>query len=389
MTQNELYGFFEQLKEPLRQYKENKEKRMDPGFNVFYLISDYYYRETFHGDIIATLLSPDEKHGEGNLYIDLFIDMINEQKQLVDSQYYQTPIVIKEFSTNDGELSGRIDIIIEGDKHCIVIENKLNNAPDTYQQLPKYYRDLKKKGVTVDAFVYLPLSPQKSPDSSSWNDEESREYINKHLVIIPAYYAGQVNLIENWLVPAEEKTINSDAKFIIKQYITLLNNLTIDIMDDKEILDILSSDDNFETTISILHLQESLCKKIIEEFIDNIRQQVETNGYIFQRESSRYKIEVRNPKYPSWIFIIENVGRQSGWCRYLYYNGPTVKAKHFIAWHKEQNDLPLGWDYYEDDYRYWEKPHTWISMRDGTLAKIIIAEMQNAFCEIGNQELPI
>ena len=286
-------------------------------------------------------------------------------------------------------MSGRIDIIIEGDKHCIVIENKLNNAPDTYQQLPKYYRDLKKKGVTVDAFVYLPLSPQKSPDSSSWNDEESREYINKHLVIIPAYYAGQVNLIENWLVPAEEKTINSDAKFIIKQYITLLNNLTIDIMDDKEILDILSSDDNFETTISILHLQESLCKKIIEEFIDNIRQQVETNGYIFKRESSRYKIEVRNPKYPSWIFIIENVGRQSGWCRYLCYNGPTVKAKHFIAWHKEQNDLPLGWDYYEDDYRYWEKPHTWISMRDGTLAKIIIAEMQNAFCEIGNQELPI
>lgn len=277
MTKSELESFFENLKEPVQRYKENFDKRIATGFNVFYLISDYYYRETFHGNLIAALLAPDEKHNEGNLYINLFIDMINEQKQLVDSQYYQTPIVIKEFSTNDGELSGRIDIIIEGDKHCIVIENKLNNAPDTYQQLPKYYRDLKKKGVTVDAFVYLPLSPQKSPDSSSWNDEESREYINKHLVIIPAYYAGQVNLIENWLVPAEEKTINSDAKFIIKQYITLLNNLTIDIMDDKEILDILSSDDNFETTISILHLQESLCKKIIEEFIDNIRQQVETN----------------------------------------------------------------------------------------------------------------
>ena len=55
---------------------------MDPGFNVFHLISDYYYRETFHGDIIAALLSPDEKHGEGNLYIDLFIKMINRKKQL-------------------------------------------------------------------------------------------------------------------------------------------------------------------------------------------------------------------------------------------------------------------------------------------------------------------
>ena len=217
MTQNELYSFFEQLKEPLRQYKENKEKRMDPGFNVFYLISDYYYRETFHGDIIAALLSPDEKHGEGNLYIDLFIDMINEKKQLVNSQYYQTPKVNKEFSTYDGELSGRIDIMIEGDKHCIVVENKLNNAPDTYRQLPKYYADLKDAGFTVDAFVYMPLDPSKEPNDLDWSYEE-KKYIDSHLVIIPAFKDGSTNLINDWLIPAEERSTNEDAKFIIRQY---------------------------------------------------------------------------------------------------------------------------------------------------------------------------
>ena len=174
MTQNELYSFFEQLKEPLRQYKENKEKRMDLGFNVFHLISDYYYRETFHGDIIAALLSPDEKHGEGNLYVNLCIDMINRKKQLVDEQYYVDCKVVKEHSTNDGELTGRIDILIMGNKHCIVIENKLNNAPDTYRQLPKYYAALKVSDFEIDAFVYLPLDPSKKPNRQGWSDDEKR-----------------------------------------------------------------------------------------------------------------------------------------------------------------------------------------------------------------------
>ena len=117
MAQDKLISLYKQLEEPLRRYKESKEKRMDPGFNVFHLISDYYYRETFHGDIIAALLSPDEKHGEGNLYVNLFIDMINRKKQLVDEQYYVDCKVVKEHSTNDGELTGRIDILIMGNKH--------------------------------------------------------------------------------------------------------------------------------------------------------------------------------------------------------------------------------------------------------------------------------
>ena len=60
----------------IKESEEKQEKRMETGFNLFYLISDHYYRETFHSDIIAALLSPKEKHGGGNLYLDLFLDMI-------------------------------------------------------------------------------------------------------------------------------------------------------------------------------------------------------------------------------------------------------------------------------------------------------------------------
>lgn len=389
MTQNELYSFFEQLKEPLRQYKENKEKRMDLGFNVFHLISDYYYRETFHGDIIAALLSPDEKHGEGNLYIDLFIDMINEKKQLVNSQYYQMPKVNKEFSTYDGELSGRIDIIIEGDKHCIVVENKLNNAPDTYRQLPKYYRALKKRGITIDAFVYLPLDPNKEPNSSSW-DSEIRDLINERLVIIPAYSAEHVNIVENWLTPAEERTSDDDARFIIRQYKSLLNNLTIDIMDNREIIDFLSRDDNFETTINILDLQLEFSRRIKDEFLDGIKTKLEEHGFEFLREGNKDKIEIKNSDYPSWRYNIERYGN-SGWFRGLLYNGAQLieNAKMIDAWshHPRNADYPLGWEYFEGK-RDWNSLHTLREMKKGDFANEIVSEIEKAFFEIAQQGLP-
>ena len=40
----------------IKESEEKQEKRMETGFNLFYLISDHYYRETFHSDIIAYYL---------------------------------------------------------------------------------------------------------------------------------------------------------------------------------------------------------------------------------------------------------------------------------------------------------------------------------------------
>ena len=95
----------------LKESEEKQGKRMETGFNLFYLISDHYYRETFHSDIIAALLSPKEKHGGGNLYLDLFLDMIGIDK----SNYQDAKVPKKEYGTNDGTLRGLIDIFIKGE----------------------------------------------------------------------------------------------------------------------------------------------------------------------------------------------------------------------------------------------------------------------------------
>ena len=255
----------------IKESEEKQRKRMETGFNLFYLISDHYYRETFHSDIIAALLSPKEKHGEGNLYLNLFLDMIE-----VDKSNYQDAEVYKEYGTNDGTLGGRIDIFIEGgNKHCVVVENKLNNAGDTYKQLTKYYHYLDNNKYNIDKFVYLPLNPYKTPDKSDWSDEE-RIFIDGKLKILPAFLEGEPNLIDNWLEIAEKKTENEDARFIIKQYVTVLRNLTNSIMNAKSLKSFYNEmieGDNLKTALSVRDmlndLPEYMAKRIVDKYSSN------------------------------------------------------------------------------------------------------------------------
>ena len=254
----------------IKEAEEKQGKRKETGFNLFYLISDHYYRETFHSDIIAALLSPKENHGGGNLYLNLFLDMIG-----VDKSNYQDAEVHKEYGTNDGTLGGRIDIFIKGEgNHCVVVENKLNNAGDTYKQLPKYYHYLDNNNYTIDKFVYLPLNPYKTPDKSDWSDEE-RKNIDDKLIIIPAYQEGK-NLIDDWLELAKKKTENEDARFIIKQYVTVLRNLTNSIMNAKSLKSFYNEmieGDNLKTALSVRDmlndLPEYMAKRIVDEFSSN------------------------------------------------------------------------------------------------------------------------
>ena len=54
----------------------------DPlGFNAFSLVSDYYYRETFHSDIIGSILDPQSPHGEGSVFLRLFIEFLAEEAE--------------------------------------------------------------------------------------------------------------------------------------------------------------------------------------------------------------------------------------------------------------------------------------------------------------------
>lgn len=397
MDEEKLKILLNNLKEPVEEYKKLQADRKDTGFNIFYLISDYYYRETFHGDIIAALLSPEEKHNAKDLYLKLFLEMVNHELNKTGKglyvPFYENAIVKREMGTNDGELRGRIDLFIEGkDKHCVVVENKLNNAPDTLLQLPKYYNDLKKKGYTVDAFVYMPLDSRKKPYDNDWKDEKN--YINEHLVIIPAYSKEGVNLIKNWLEPAVEKSNSEsleEAKFVLKQYIKLLNNLTIDIMDNEEIIKNLVDENNIDTAFGIFSVWDDFAIKIKKDFIKKIKEKLEKLQYEVEVDDKGYnRIEITKSGYQSWKFIIERYSSNGIWYRGLEYTGESkINATKFCGWNKESESYPLGWEYYGEkkgeEYKgYWDNLETLRIMYNGEFAKEIVEEIDIAFEKIKN-----
>ena len=88
-------------------------------------MSDLYYRENFHSDIICEFLNPAGSHNEGTTFLFAFIDFINTSFPTlpgISKKNYLNAKAEREYEN--------IDILISDDvsKHCIIFENKINNA---------------------------------------------------------------------------------------------------------------------------------------------------------------------------------------------------------------------------------------------------------------------
>lgn len=249
-------------------------------FNLFEIISDLYYRENFHSDIIANLLNPNGKHNEKNKFLNLFIDLIsNISGKIIDKNNYITCEVFTEYPVK-GLNNGRIDILIKGYKNAIIIENKINNASDTYKQLYKYYISLQNQKIEVDAVVYLTLDKNKVPDFSTYSKNEI-EIIENKLVIIPAYNETENELYNGWIKKAELETKNIDAFAIFRQYGFLIKKLGKNIM-NTQILEKfykeIKNGENLKTAISIKQMLEEMPKYLALK----VKQEFENKPYPFK-----------------------------------------------------------------------------------------------------------
>jgi hypothetical protein len=248
-----LIGEFNTLS---REYELSKSMKFDIGFNIFKISSDFYYRENFQSDIICALLNPNESHNEKNKYLHLFIDMLNQSNNnvFINKSDFENSNVEREIN--------RIDILITDSlsKKAIIIENKINNANDTYRQLPKYVEIIRPQ-YEIQAIVYITLNSNKMPNTIDWTDEE-KKYINNLLKIIPSYEPNNnLNLYNNWIVPSIIASINIDSLFILKQYgnlIKYLNTNTMDIVTIEKFYAAILESDKLQTAKSIRNMLSDL-----------------------------------------------------------------------------------------------------------------------------------
>ena len=202
-------------------------------FNIFELISDVYYRENFHSDIIAKLF-------ENEIVLKNFLKFIKADESLYFNEGYE---VIPEYFIKHEIKNGRIDILIKSNykdnnedeenenkekPHCIIIENKLNWANDEERQLFRYYEACG-KNFEVDKIVYL------SPNSPKKSDEQSKEGIPKELIKIIIGYDGGNEDFYTMVIEKSLKEMNDNEPkewlLLLEHYLKILRKTGVTKMD--------------------------------------------------------------------------------------------------------------------------------------------------------------
>ena len=193
-----------------REYIDKNNFEENYPFNIFELISDIYYKENFHSDIIAQLL-------RNEIILKNFLDFIG-----VDKSKYENCEVEREES--------KIDILIKTEKNCIIVENKLNWAKDMPEQLFRYYNECKNnKKLEVDKIVYL------SPNSWKQPEEQSIKEIPKELIKTIIGYDGENNDFYTMVLQKSLEEMNNkepkEWRLLLEHYLKILRKTGVTKMD--------------------------------------------------------------------------------------------------------------------------------------------------------------
>ena len=156
-----LEQFFLELKPRLdaaRWLEAEMDRRFAPRFNALDLLEP---KELELSRILADLLKPKGRHGQGALFLRCLLDKLQFDFDGDHEELRRSRVTIE--STNEDQ--SRLDIKVEiGHRHCLAIENK-PWAKDQTNQVRDYLKTLKKK---YESHLLIYLSGNgKGPDEGS------------------------------------------------------------------------------------------------------------------------------------------------------------------------------------------------------------------------------
>lgn len=298
------------LEKLLNQVDKEREEFEKAHFNIFSIMSDQYRKENLHSDILAEFLNPEGLHGQGNIFLLVFVKMINKKakdqiKLQLSESCFQKAKVFRE--------KGRIDILIEGKGETIIFENKIKDAGDTYRQLPDYFNYvLDKKDATENiVIVYMPKIPGKLPSEKGW-DSDDRNNVHERLVVINAFDPGNEDLREG-LIDSWQKVANVHNATILYQYSELLKmigGLAMKEELEESIIKYFLTDDLEGARLSKAY---SIYKLVNEVFLEAIGKKLKNNIHkiVFEDLKLNYnKIVGLNIRQPGCGFLNDNLRYQ-------------------------------------------------------------------------------
>ena len=175
MQDTSCENFFELIKEFLA--KEDERRKRENDYNPLLVLNYAYDEVNLHSRMLFSLLNPLSNHGQGSLFLGLFL-----KKALKDTNFTlpQTKAckVYREYSTRK---FGRIDLYITDEQRHIIIENKIG-AGDGDRQIERYIEFcVQEKGAKYADICVLYLSPKpQEPEKHSLQKWRIENGLLKH-----------------------------------------------------------------------------------------------------------------------------------------------------------------------------------------------------------------
>ena len=279
---NDIINILSQVRIVSRKIKEQRKEKFERGenYNIFNDLGFMSDEVHLHSMFLANLLNPKGSHGQRGKFLEAFLKMLQKSfpaisaDRLVLDTANASVEVEKYIGRQTDNEGGRIDIYLTDGKHSIIIENKIY-AVDQHHQMLRYwnYGMSQKVNDTEKSFVLIYLTL----DGCSPSKDSLGEYLKENDIVCLSYKSD----IRGWLDRCVELSSRTPlVRETINQYISTIDILTNNVMEDnKELLDILSKEENLDAVYDIANNKNIVVNRIINEvFIPKLRDLAESKG---------------------------------------------------------------------------------------------------------------
>ena len=391
----QLQSLLNQVSAIIEEEKKLRHRKYDSGeaFNVFEVLRLQRDEVRLHSSFIATLLDPKGPHGLKTKLLESFLRVMKAEGILNDLNkvHVEREMFIGQI-TKSGEEGGRMDIVlIDKHKNAIVIENKID-ARDQPKQLLRYNNYCKKhfNNYRIYYLTKWGVAPSEDTCGGRFFESWTASYIED---IIP--WLDDCIVLSKIIRPVNETIIQYRSNLI-----EILNIMSQN--SKKELLSIVTKNENIESTLAILENQSNIEKKIRFDFLHKLIVLAEKYGFEGDMEEAEYLVNLDKDRYirlssPSrsnhFAILIGNEKPSWGFWFSIEAPGNRKISKAALKQLEQQwglydsenktTDYPYGWDYFwsesgEKDsgqwYR-WDAPETLRAMTDGRLLAFIEKEI--------------
>lgn len=279
---NDIINILNQVRIVSQKIKEQRKEKFERGesFNIFNDLGFMSDEVHLHSMFLANLLNPKGSHGQRGKFLEAFLKMLQKSFPAIsaDSLELDTAVASVEVEKYIGRQTdsegGRIDIYLTDGKHSIIIENKFY-AGDQHHQMLRYWNyGMSQKGNDTEksfVLIYLTL------DGCSPSKDSLGEDLKENDIVCLSYKSD----IRGWLDRCVELASRTPlVRETINQYISTIDILTNNVMEDnKELLDILSKEENLDAIYDIANNKNIVVNRFINEvFIPKLRDLAESKG---------------------------------------------------------------------------------------------------------------